>query len=150
MSIPPLPWRSRCSVRPTRNFFQINGSTKFAVPTCTALAPTIMNSSMSSAVMMPPIPMIGIRTAWRHSYTMRTAMGRMAGPLSPPTMFASFGRRVSMSIAIARKVLTSETASAPASAQARASSPRNTPLMRAILKGWTRLILRSASMTGKT
>jgi hypothetical protein len=36
-------------------------------------------------------------------------------------MFDSFGRRVSMSIAMARKVLTSETASAPASSEARAN-----------------------------
>ena len=45
----------------------------------------------------------------------------MAGPLSPPTMFDSFGRRVSTSIAIARNVFTSETASAPASSAARAN-----------------------------
>ena len=51
---------------------------------------------------------------------MRTAIGRMAGPLRPPTMFDSFGRRVSTSMAMARKVLTSETASAPASSDARA------------------------------
>ena len=49
---------------------------------------------------------------------MRTAIGRMAGPLKPPTMFDSFGRRVSTSMAIARKVLTSDTASAPASSAA--------------------------------
>ena len=35
-------------------------------------------------------------------------------------MFDSFGRRVSTSIAIARNVLTSDTASAPASSDARA------------------------------
>ncbi len=49
---------------------------------------------------------------------MRTAIGRMAGPLRPPTMFDRFGRRVSTSMAIARKVLTSDTASAPASSAA--------------------------------
>ena len=49
---------------------------------------------------------------------MRTAIGRMAGPLNPPTMFESFGRRVSTSIAIARNVLTSDTASSPASSAA--------------------------------
>ena len=49
---------------------------------------------------------------------MRTAIGRIAGPLSPPTMFVSFGRRVCTSIAIARNVLTSEMASAPASSAA--------------------------------
>ena len=52
---------------------------------------------------------------------MRTAIGRIAGPLRPPTMLVSFGRRVSTSIAIARNVLTSEIASAPASSAARAN-----------------------------
>ena len=52
---------------------------------------------------------------------MRTAIGRIAGPLSPPTMFDSFGRRVSTSMAMARNVLTSETASAPASSAALAN-----------------------------
>ena len=46
---------------------QMNGSTKFAVPTWTAVAPAIMNSSTSSAVAIPPMPMIGSFTAWRHS-----------------------------------------------------------------------------------
>ena len=67
------------------------------------------------------MPITGIFTARRHSYTMRTAIGRIAGPLSPPTMFDSLGRRVSTSIAMARNVLTSETASAPASSDARAN-----------------------------
>ena len=49
---------------------------------------------------------------------MRTAIGRIAGPLRPPTTFEIFGRRVSTSIAIARNVLTSDTASAPASSAA--------------------------------
>ena len=52
---------------------------------------------------------------------MRTAIGRIAGPLRPPMTFESFGRRVSTSIAIARNVLTSDTASAPASSAARAN-----------------------------
>ena len=67
------------------------------------------------------MPMIGIFTRRAHSYTMRTAIGRIAGPLRPPTTFDSFGRRVSTSIAIARNVLTSDTASAPASSAARAN-----------------------------
>ena len=41
----------------------MNGSTKFAVPTCTAVAPAMMNSSASSAVAMPPMPMMGSFTA---------------------------------------------------------------------------------------
>ena len=67
------------------------------------------------------MPMIGIFTACRHSYTMRTAIGRIAGPLRPPSTLVSFGRRVSTSMAIARNVLTSDTASAPASSAARAN-----------------------------
>ena len=70
---------------------------------------------------MPPMPMIGILIAWKHSQTMRTAIGRMAGPLRPPSTLESFGRRVSTSMAIARNVLTSDTASAPASSAARAN-----------------------------
>src|ERR1700730_8520383 len=49
---------------------------------------------------------------------MRAAIGRMAGPLRPPTMFEIFGRRDSTSMTIARNVLTSDTASAPASSEA--------------------------------
>ena len=57
-----------CSrVMPSSSFGQISGSTKLAVPTCTAVAPAIMNSSASRASAMPPMPMIGIFTAWRHS-----------------------------------------------------------------------------------
>ena len=52
---------------------------------------------------------------------MRTAIGRIAGPLRPPTPFEIFGRRVSTSMTIARNVLTSDTASAPASSAARAN-----------------------------
>ena len=70
-----------------RSFGQMNGSTKFAVPIWTAEAPAIMNSRASRASAMPPIPMIGIFTACRHSYTIRTAIGRIAGPLNPPRIF---------------------------------------------------------------
>ena len=48
-------------------------------------------------------------------------MGLIAGPLKPPNTLEIFGRRVSTSIAIARNVLTSDTASAPASSAARAN-----------------------------
>ena len=37
----------------------MNGSTKFAVPICTAVAPATMNSRASRASMMPPMPMHG-------------------------------------------------------------------------------------------
>ena len=52
---------------PLTMVFQTSGSTKFAVPTWTAVAPAIMNSSASRAFMMPPIPTTGIFTACRHS-----------------------------------------------------------------------------------
>src|SRR2546427_473128 len=109
---------------PARSFDQMNGSTKFAVPTWTAVAPAIMNSSASRASAIPPMPMIGIFTACRHSYTIRTAIGRIAGPLNPPTMFEIFGRRVSTSMTIARNVFTSDTASAPPSSAARANDAK--------------------------
>ena len=86
------PGAASCSpCRPSSSLVQMNGSTKLAVPTCTALAPASMNSSTSRASMMPPMPMIGIFTSCRHSHTIRTAIGRIAGPLSPPTTFESFG-----------------------------------------------------------
>ena len=40
-----------------------SGSANVAVPTCTADAPAIRNSSASSALVTPPAPMIGIETA---------------------------------------------------------------------------------------
>jgi len=98
----------------------MKGSTKLAVPTWTAAAPAIRNSRTSRALPMPPIPMTGMRTRCAHSYTMRTAIGRMAGPLSPPIPFEIAGRRVSTSITMARNVFTSDTASAPFSSAARA------------------------------
>ncbi len=53
---------------------------------------------------------------------MRTAIGFRAGPEKPPVRFAIFGRRVSMSIAIAVIVLINETISLPAASTARANS----------------------------
>ena len=60
-------WRSRYAVIPASSFGHTNGSTKFAVPTWTAVAPAIRNSRASSAVAIPPMPMTGIRTACAHS-----------------------------------------------------------------------------------
>src|SRR3954468_20745267 len=51
---------------------------------------------------------------------MRRAIGLMAGPLSPAVTLEMRGLRVSASMAMATKVLTSEMASAPALAAARA------------------------------
>src|SRR5437870_5343952 len=53
-------------------------------------------------------------------HTMCTAIGRIAGPDSPPVPAPSMGRRVSMSMARPTRVLISDSASAPASAAARA------------------------------
>ena len=53
---------------------------------------------------------------------MRRAIGLMAGPDSPAVTLEMRGLRVSASIAMATKVLTSEMASAPASSAARATS----------------------------
>ena len=56
-----------------------------AVPSATALAPARRNSKASVPVMMPPDPMMGSSgsAAWT-AHTARSAIGRMAGPLSPP------------------------------------------------------------------
>ena len=129
------------------SFGQMKGSTKLAVPTCTAVAPAMMNSSASRASAMPPMPTIGIFTAWRHSCTMRTAIGRIAGPLRPPTPFEIFGRRVSTSITIARKVLTSDTASAPASSAARANEATSVTFGVSFGMSGSRVTLRTALTT---
>ena len=101
---------------------QTVGSEKLAVPTCTACAPAMMNSSASRPVAMPPRPITGIFTAPQACHTMRSAMGRMAGPDSPANTLLNTGRRFSRSMAIAWKVFTRLRASAPASAQAAAMS----------------------------
>src|SRR6185437_8071233 len=102
----------RCS--PSTIFSVAQGSQKFAVPTSTAAAPASMNSITSSAVVMPPMPMTGISTVCAASYTMRRAIGLIAGPLKPAVMLEMRGLRVLASMAMPTKVFTSETASAPA------------------------------------
>src|ERR1700730_518047 len=54
---------------------QTAGSEKLAVPTCTAVAPTIMYSRTSSTVSIPPRPRIGILTARLDSNTSRSVRG---------------------------------------------------------------------------
>ena len=61
------------------------------------------------------MPMTGIFTACAASYTMRSAIGLIAGPESPAVTFEILGLRVSVSMAIATNVFTRETASSPAS-----------------------------------
>ena len=67
---------------------------------------------------MPPIPMIGIFTFLATCQTMRSAIGLIAGPLRPPVPLPRTKRFFFQSIARPMKVLTRETASAPASAAA--------------------------------
>ncbi len=72
----------------------------------------------SRAHTMPPPPRIGRSMACATWYTMRRAMGFMAGPDSPPNTLPSAGRRASMSIAIPSRVFIMDMASAPASSAA--------------------------------
>ena len=71
---------------------------------------------------MPPIAIVGIRTARAASQTSFTAIGWIAGPVRPPVTLPRIGRRVSMSTAIAGMELISEIASAPHSSAARAKA----------------------------
>ena len=87
-----------------------SGSRKVAVPTWTAVAPAMRNSIASSPDTMPPDATIGIDVTEADCQTRRTAIGRIAGPDSPPKAFAIAGRRCSMSIASAGIVLATVTA----------------------------------------
>jgi hypothetical protein len=95
------------------------------VPTPTAVAPAMMNSSASVAVMMPPWPMMGMRCGRATSYTwwtLSSAIGLIAGPDRPPCTLPITGRRSSTSIAMPMMVLITASASEPASMQRRAFS----------------------------
>jgi hypothetical protein len=102
--------------------------------------------------MIPPKPTNGIVTALDTCHTMRTATGLMAGPDSPPILFANTGRRRWMSIFIPTKVLINESASAPPASQARAISAILVTLgLSFTIKGWrafclTNAVTRSASV----
>ena len=91
-----------------------------AVPMATAAAPARMNSSASSALQIPPMPITGTRTVWATWYTIRTATGLMAGPDSPPVLLARAKVLRFTSIFIPVRVLIREMASAPPSSAARA------------------------------
>ncbi len=67
------------------------GSIKFIVPSCTADAPAIINSTTSYQFIIPPIPIIGISTFWCTSKTFAKAIGFIAGPDKPPVIFWIFG-----------------------------------------------------------
>ena len=66
----------------------------------------------------PPIPMIGMETAFFTCHIIRTATGNTAGPEKPPVLFASTGLRRLISIRIPSRVLMSASPSAPASSAA--------------------------------
>ena len=85
-------------------------------------APQSRNFTASSALVMPPIPQIGRLTACATCQTMRSAIGRIAGPESPPNTFDRTGRRVATSISIACTALISEIPSAPSSSHTFAMS----------------------------
>ena len=78
---------------------------------------------------------------------MRMAIGRIAGPLRPPTPFESLGARCSTSMAMARKVLTSEMASAPASSAARANDAGEVTFGVSLGMTGSRVTLRTALTT---
>jgi hypothetical protein len=90
---------------------------------------------------------MGIPTACRAWWTSRTAIGRMAGPERPPTTFASRGRRVSTSMAIAGMVLMSEMAEAPAASTARATTPISVTFGVSFGITGRRVLARTASVT---
>src|SRR6185436_14719175 len=74
------------------------------------------NSRTSSALVIPPIPMIGTPgMADAISHTMRTATGLIAGPERPPVLAAIRGARFRQSIAMPFIVLMAEMPSAPPS-----------------------------------
>ena len=91
---------------------------KLCAPTATAVAPASKNSIASSALAIPPIPMIGMFTAFATCHTIRSATGFTAGPERPPVILPSNGFLVLISIAIPVNVLIMEIASAPASSTA--------------------------------
>ena len=70
----------------------------------------------------PPQPMMGTSgSASRTSQTERMAIGRTAGPDSPPDSPARTGRRVTGSSAMPGSVLIIDSPSAPAATHARAT-----------------------------
>src|SRR5436309_5959859 len=72
------------AARPSITVSGAVGSANVAVPTCTADAPAMRNSSASFAFVTPPAPMIGIDTACATWSGRCTAMGRSAGAARPP------------------------------------------------------------------
>ena len=61
-----MPKRAIASGRVSMMCLQAYGSTRFAAPTPTAVAPASISSRTSCALVTPPMPTMGMRTA---SYT---------------------------------------------------------------------------------
>src|SRR6266480_2012521 len=78
---------------------------RIAVPICTAHAPAMMYSKASRPDPTQPTPITGMCTFSQMSYTARTPIDRIAGPLRPPYLFARAGIFSSAVIAIAFSVL---------------------------------------------
>ena len=116
------PCLSQYSTIPAATFTDIEGSMKLAVPISIADAPARRNSTASAAEEIPPRPMTGIFTALATCHTIRTATGFTQGPDNPPVTIERRGRRFSISIDMPRRVLISESESAPAASAARAMS----------------------------
>ena len=96
------------------------GLTRFAEPTSTAVAPAIIISITLSAVDTPPHPIIGMFTAEATCQIILTATGKIARPEKPPTLLATTGRRVLVSILMPSNVFIRHRPSAPASSAAQA------------------------------
>ena len=64
-------------------FRQAQGSVRFAAPTSTAVAPAIIISSTSSAVLTPPMPITGIFTARHTCHTIRMMEAALEGLTRP-------------------------------------------------------------------
>jgi len=123
------------------------GLMKLAVPISMAVAPAMRNSIASSVVVIPPMPTTGIFTACATCQTILRATGLTAGPDNPPTILASFGRLVLVSMAMPRSVLISETASAPPASTALAMTVISVTLGESLTISGRSVTARTASVT---
>jgi hypothetical protein len=98
---------------------------------------------------MPPMPITGIFTARAACQAMRTATGRMAGPDKPPVPKARRGRRASTSTTRPSRVLMQDTASAPASSEARANTAMSATFGESLGMTGSRVAFRTAETTSE-
>ena len=106
-----------------------------------------MNSMASRVVAMPPMAMTGIDTAPAISQTMRSAIGRSAGPLKPPVRLCRRSFLCSTSIDMPRMVLMAVIASAPACSQARATAAMSPASGLILTQTGKRVAARTARVT---